>query len=186
MRPRKLRIEGFTCFREPVEIDFSGLDLFVISGPTGSGKTTIIDAMCYALYGEVSRQTKVADLIARGALTMRVQFEFEGGGERLRVHRGVNVTRSTNKKTGGEKVTRDISPVQFEVYRNGEWEPRAIRRPIAEGRRAAAAPAGAPAFMIRLGRLPGDPPVAPAACPVGVPSLLAKPGRHREARPVAR
>ena len=127
MRPRKLRIEGFTCFREPVEIDFSGLDLFVISGPTGSGKTTIIDAMCYALYGEVSRQTKVADLIARGALAMRVQFEFEGGGERLRVHRGVNVTRSTNKKTGGEKVTRDISPVQFEVYRNGEWEPRAGR-----------------------------------------------------------
>ncbi len=127
MRPRKLRIEGFTCFREPAEIDFSGLDVFVISGPNGAGKTTIVDAICYALYGQVSRQTKVPDLIARGASAMRVQLEFEAGGERYRVHRGVNLTRSTNKKTGAEKVTRDISPVQFEMYRNGQWDPRANR-----------------------------------------------------------
>jgi exonuclease SbcC len=127
MRPRKLRIEGFTCYREPVEIDFSGLDVFVISGPTGSGKTTIIDAICYALYGEVPRETKVGDLIARGAPGMQVQLEFEAGGRRYRVHRGVNVTRSTNKKTGAEKVARDISPVQFEEQRDGEWAPAADR-----------------------------------------------------------
>ena len=45
MRPNRLTIEGFTSFRQRVEIDFSDLDLFAITGPTGSGKTSIIDAI---------------------------------------------------------------------------------------------------------------------------------------------
>ena len=59
MRPRKLSIDGFTCYADPVEIDFSNLDVFVICGPTGAGKSTIIDAMCYALYGKIPRQSEI-------------------------------------------------------------------------------------------------------------------------------
>lgn len=57
MKPLKLTMRGFITYREEVVIDFTKLDgqgLFMISGPTGSGKTTIFDGICYALYGEVS------------------------------------------------------------------------------------------------------------------------------------
>ena len=58
MRPIQLSVEGLTCFKEKQEIDFSGLDLFAISGPTGAGKSTLLDAILFALYGEVPRVGK--------------------------------------------------------------------------------------------------------------------------------
>ena len=52
MRPLQIRIKGFGPYREEQSVDFSAMDgLFLISGPTGSGKTAILDAMTYALYG---------------------------------------------------------------------------------------------------------------------------------------
>ena len=55
MRPTHLSIEGLTAFRALQEVDFGELDLFVITGPTGSGKTSILDAMTFALYGDICR-----------------------------------------------------------------------------------------------------------------------------------
>ena len=55
MRPIALHAEGFGVFREPVDIDFDGVDYFALVGPTGVGKSTVIDALCFALYGSVPR-----------------------------------------------------------------------------------------------------------------------------------
>jgi exonuclease SbcC len=54
MRPLRLIMENFGPFAGRAELDFSGLeDIFLVTGKTGSGKTTIFDAICFALYGEV-------------------------------------------------------------------------------------------------------------------------------------
>ena len=58
MRPMKLELEGFTSFRERTKIDFCCFDLFAITGQTGAGKTSLLDAMTYALYGKTSRLNK--------------------------------------------------------------------------------------------------------------------------------
>lgn len=84
MRPLSLGIEGFTAFRDRQDIDFEALDLFVITGPTGAGKTSILDAIVFALYGQVPRlggRHGTADLISLGQAQARVQFEFSVAGK---------------------------------------------------------------------------------------------------------
>ena len=88
MRPLRLWLKGFTAFRDEVELDLSDLDLFAITGPTGSGKSSLLDAMTYALYGKVDRVGKqVGQLVSQGQPGMAVTLEFAVGEERYRVTR---------------------------------------------------------------------------------------------------
>ena len=89
MRPLELAVEGFTSFRDAQVIDFRPLGLFVITGPTGSGKTSILDALTLALYGEVARAGKndVRSLVSTGQNAARVRLDFEVAGTRYRVVR---------------------------------------------------------------------------------------------------
>ncbi len=89
MRPIRLQIEGLTSFRQKVEIDFSGFDLFAITGPTGAGKSSIIDAIVYALYGRTPRlgTRSVRELISQGANRLTVLLEFSCGTIRYRIAR---------------------------------------------------------------------------------------------------
>ena len=77
MRPVSLHLEGFTAFRDATEIDFQGADLFALTGPTGSGKSSIIDAICFALYGCIPRLSGVAPVVSLGKPEARVQLVFE-------------------------------------------------------------------------------------------------------------
>ena len=84
MRPERLEIAGFGVFREPVEVDFRGADLFALSGATGAGKSTIIDAIVFALYGVVPRyddKRLVGASISEGKVEARVRFDFSVAGE---------------------------------------------------------------------------------------------------------
>ena len=64
MKPVKLIISAFGPYANKQELDFrelNGRNIFVITGPTGSGKTTIFDAISYALYGEASGESREND-----------------------------------------------------------------------------------------------------------------------------
>ena len=92
MRPLRLELEGFTSFKERLALDFDGLDLFAITGPTGAGKSSLIDALVFALYGQVPRVGReYKQLVSHGAERLSVGLDFEVGGKRYRVARTVRV-----------------------------------------------------------------------------------------------
>ena len=101
MRPTRLELEGFTSFRERAAVDFSSLDLFAITGPTGAGKTSLLDAILYALYGQTPRlgEREIADLISQGALRLQVLLEFSAAGQRYRIMRTVKRAGKTVQST---------------------------------------------------------------------------------------
>jgi exonuclease SbcC len=84
MRPVELVMQGFGPFREPVTVDFADAELIAIVGATGHGKSSIIDAICFALYGRVPRHgdKDIAPVITLGAAEARVQLTFTLGARR--------------------------------------------------------------------------------------------------------
>ncbi|MFQ5522075.1 MAG: AAA family ATPase [Acidimicrobiia bacterium] len=79
MRPVSVELEGFSAYRSRQHLDLDGVDFFSLSGPTGSGKSSLIDAMIFALYGRIPRldARAVAPVISAGADVARVAFTFE-------------------------------------------------------------------------------------------------------------
>ncbi len=77
MRPLSLEIEGIRSFRAAQRIDFADLSFFAILGDTGAGKSSILEAMSYALFNSPTWLEKgVKDLMTTGASSMRVKFTF--------------------------------------------------------------------------------------------------------------
>jgi DNA repair protein SbcC/Rad50 len=105
MRPVILDMNGFASFRAPTLVDFTDADFFVLAGPTGSGKSTVIDAMTFALYGSVPRWDRkgmvslaLAPTTARGT----VKLVFEAAGQR---YVAVRELRRMGSKVGQRAAT---------------------------------------------------------------------------------
>jgi exonuclease SbcC len=97
LRPERLEIEGFASFRGRTIVDFADAELFVLFGPTGAGKSSIIDAITFALYGTIPRYGDarlVAPIISQGMNEARIRLDFTLGGER---YSAVRVVRRTAK-----------------------------------------------------------------------------------------
>ncbi len=109
MRPLRLELQGFTCFRDLTVIDFSNLELFAIVGQTGAGKSSILDALTFALFEQTPRlgSKPAKELIAQGSSGMSLSLEFEASDGRK-----YRVARTYSSKS---------SEVRFERLENDKW-----------------------------------------------------------------
>lgn len=91
MRPVKLRLKGLRSYRTEQEIDFTDADLMAIVGDTGAGKSSLLEAICIALYGCCTWDARSAKpLIADGATSLQVELTFRVGDETWRVTRAIS------------------------------------------------------------------------------------------------
>ena len=126
MKPHQLRMEAFGPYAEPAEIDFDALSdegLFLIHGSTGAGKTFLLDALSFALYGEVSGDRNVKALKsdhADPAAVPRVSLVFSSGGGRYRVERSPAYTAP---KTRGEGFTEKAAQAVLFRLNGADAEP---------------------------------------------------------------
>ena len=125
MKPISLTIEAFGPYRDSVTLDFNELQnhsMFLISGPTGAGKTSILDAMVYALYGEPSGEVRKTDAIrsdfAEPQHMTRVDFSFAIGDAQYRVERLPK--QLVAKKRGTGMREQNASATVYEM-KDGEW-----------------------------------------------------------------
>lgn len=105
MKPIKLQFKGINSFSEQTEIDFDKLTkngIFGIFGDTGSGKSTILDCINFALFGKVERSREKLDIINYRSEAAEVKFEFDVLTEGKR--RRYAVERSIKKKSGLHKA----------------------------------------------------------------------------------
>ncbi|WFE27580.1 SMC family ATPase [Solwaraspora sp. WMMD791] len=118
MRPLRLDLAGFTVFREETTVDFTDADFFALVGPTGSGKSSILDAICFALYGQVPRwgsSRGIGSALAPSATEARVRLVFESAGSRYVATRVVRRDARGAVKTGSAGL--QLMPPGFDVTR---------------------------------------------------------------------
>ncbi|HRI57414.1 MAG TPA: SMC family ATPase, partial [Anaerolineae bacterium] len=122
MIPLKLTLHNFMCYRDPAPLDFNGMHLACLSGNNGHGKSAILDAMTWALWGK-ARSNQADDLIHLGENDMWVDFEFGLGPQRYRVLR----SRERRGRAGKSDLQLQIWQVEGGQGAQGNW--RALTEP---------------------------------------------------------
>ncbi|MFF3765415.1 AAA family ATPase [Streptomyces sp. NPDC001922] len=127
MRLHRLRITAFGPFGGTAEVDFDDLSaagLFLLHGPTGAGKTSVLDAVCFALYGGVpgARQSghSLRSDHADPLTPTEVLLDLTVGGRRLEITRRPEQPRPKKRGSG---FTRDKAQTWLRERTEGEWRP---------------------------------------------------------------
>jgi exonuclease SbcC len=125
MRLHRLQITAFGPFADTVEVDFDHLSdagLFLLSGPTGAGKTSVLDAVCFALYGDVPGDRNSAKRLrsdhAAPGVRPRVELEATLSGRRFRIVRSPSWERP---KKRGDGMTTEQASVTIAERVDGTW-----------------------------------------------------------------
>jgi exonuclease SbcC len=113
MRPVLLDMDGYASFRDQATVDFTDSDYFALVGPTGSGKSTVIDGMTFALYGSVPRwqdRRMVMYALAPTANRGTVRLVFDVEGQRYVVARELRRAKNGNVTIKSGRLERLLDP----------------------------------------------------------------------------
>ncbi|MGW3566122.1 AAA family ATPase, partial [Streptomyces sp. NPDC000941] len=133
MRLHRLTMTAFGPFGTTQEVDFdvlSSAGLFLLHGPTGAGKTSVLDAVCYGLYGQVPGARQVSGLSLRSDhadphTPTEAVLELTVGGRRLEITRRPEQPRPKKRGTG---TTREKAQSRLREYLPGAGEWKALSR----------------------------------------------------------
>ena len=124
MRLHSLEVTAFGPFPDPVRVDFDSLSdagLFLLTGPTGAGKSSVLDAVCFALYGDVPGDRAAAKRLrcdtAPDGVAPRVVLEATLGDRRFRISRSPAWQRP--KRRGHGLTTQQASVLLEELTADG-------------------------------------------------------------------
>ena len=122
MRPIKLTMSAFGPYAGVTTIDFDKLGnsgLYLITGDTGAGKTTIFDAIVYALYGRTGSEERVPSMLrskyAAPDTPTYVELRFQCGGKEYRIKRNPEYMRP---KSRGEGFTKESADCELKMPDN--------------------------------------------------------------------
>jgi DNA repair exonuclease SbcCD ATPase subunit len=118
MIPQRVKMSGFLSYKEEQEIRFDGSPLWMLSGTNGSGKSSVFDAVTYALFGHHRGGSQSAiELINKEANTLAVEFDFTSDKQLYRIKRTV-------RRQKNDKITSTQQVLKFvQTDRAGEtWE----------------------------------------------------------------
>ena len=116
MIPQRLSVRNFLCYRENVPpLDFTGLHLACLCGANGHGKSALLDAITWSLWGRARGRTQ-DDLIYYGADEARVELEFLSRGTCYRVIRSHARGMSGRRRAG-------VSDLQLQLLNGGDAQP---------------------------------------------------------------
>ncbi len=144
MRPLRLELQGFASFRDETVFDFEGIDFFALVGPTGNGKSTVIDAIGFALYGKVPRhddRSAASSIVSLGAIEARVRLTFEVNGTRYVAVRTVKI-RNDKAKQDVRLETEAGDLIAAQVREFGEQIETILGMPFEDFTRCVALPQG--------------------------------------------
>ncbi|MEV8271883.1 SMC family ATPase [Microbacterium sp. NPDC077184] len=131
MKLHRLELTGFGPFRNTQIVDFDAFEtdgIFLIAGRTGAGKSSVLDGVCFGLYGGVPRyegsERRLRSDHCDPADPTRVVVEFTAGDTRWRVTRSPEYDRPKQRGTG---MTTEPHRAQLDEWIDGEWVGRAAR-----------------------------------------------------------
>src|SRR5437763_413246 len=96
MIPQRVKLKGFLCYKEEQEICFDGASLWLLAGGNGSGKSTVFDALTYALFGHHRGGSQDAhELINKDSDRALIEFDFSLDGHHYQVCRTLQRTKQS-------------------------------------------------------------------------------------------
>lgn len=121
MKPLKLILSAFGSYAGREEIDFTKVShgIFLIAGDTGAGKTTVFDAITYALYGETSGRKRqgsmMRSLYAEDTAETFVEYHFLYQGQKYQIRRNPEYWRASKRRAadGSQKLVKEAASAEL-------------------------------------------------------------------------